>query len=164
MITDIDMIPMNRTYYTKHIEEFDNSKFIYLRGVILFNVKQMAMCYNVATPEIWREIFEINTVEDIINKIKHVAQNNTIRPGHGKQGWSLDQLILYQKVTEWNKKTHNFACVKDTTTGFNRLNRTSFSLNDAIKKNISRGAYSDYHCYRPMSQYSKINNDIYDLL
>ena len=31
MITDMDMLPMNRSYYTENIKPFDNSKFIYLR-------------------------------------------------------------------------------------------------------------------------------------
>ena len=29
LITDIDMIPMNKTYYTVNIEKHDNDKFIY---------------------------------------------------------------------------------------------------------------------------------------
>ena len=28
MITDMDMLPMSKTYYTEHIRSFDNSKFI----------------------------------------------------------------------------------------------------------------------------------------
>ena len=35
MITDMDMIPMNKTYYTKNIENIDNNKFIYLRDVCI---------------------------------------------------------------------------------------------------------------------------------
>ena len=31
MITDIDMIPMNRTYYSINIESIADNKFIYLR-------------------------------------------------------------------------------------------------------------------------------------
>ena len=33
LITDMDMLPMNRTYYTKNIEEYSDSSFIYLRDV-----------------------------------------------------------------------------------------------------------------------------------
>jgi len=29
LITDIDILPMNRTYYTEHIKPYDNNKFIY---------------------------------------------------------------------------------------------------------------------------------------
>ena len=57
LITDMDMLPMNRTYYTKNVELFDNSKFIYYRGDACFEYKQIAMCYNIATNEVWRDIF-----------------------------------------------------------------------------------------------------------
>ena len=60
MITDMDMLPMNRTYYTEHIKSFDNSKFIYLRGDVCFDYNEIAICYNVAVPNVWKEIFNIN--------------------------------------------------------------------------------------------------------
>ena len=64
-------------------------------------------------------------------------------------------------VNNWNTKTNNFVCLKDT--NFKRLNRNTFNLdNNIIKNNISNGVYSDYHCYRPMSKYSNINYAIYN--
>ena len=35
LITDMDMLPMNRSYYTKNIEIFPDDKLIYLRTVLL---------------------------------------------------------------------------------------------------------------------------------
>lgn len=164
MITDMDMLPMNRTYYTEHIHSFDNSKFIYLRENVCFSDKQIAMCYNVAVPNIWKDIFEINSIEDIRNLIENTSKNNIIKEGHGNIGWSIDQIILYQKVMEWNEKTNNLVCLKEKDTGFKRLNRHAFNMNDDIKKKISNGVYTDYHCFRPMSQYSELNYEIYNLL
>jgi hypothetical protein len=122
------------------------------------------MCYNVATPIIWKEIFEINSIEDIRNMLISTSENNIIREGQGNVGWSTDQVVLYKKVMEWNKKTNNLVCLKENNTKFHRLNRGFSELNDNIKKNISNGIYSDYHCFRPMSQYSTINYDIYNNL
>jgi hypothetical protein len=164
MITDMDMLPMNRSYYTEHITSFDNSKFIYLRDNVCFDHNEIAMCYNVATPIIWKEIFEINSIEDIRNMLISTSENNIIREGQGNVGWSTDQVVLYKKVMEWNKKTNNLVCLKENNTKFHRLNRGFSELNDNIKKNISNGIYSDYHCFRPMSQYSTINYDIYNNL
>ena len=42
--------------------------------------------------------------------------------------------------------------------------QTVEALRDQIRNNISNGVYSDYHCLRPMSKYSKINYEIYNLL
>lgn len=165
MITDIDMLPMNRTYYTEHIKPFDNSKFIYLRENVCFNENQIAMCYNVAVPSVWKDVFKINSIEQMKNEITHVFNNNAIKEGHGNVGWSIDQLVLYRKIMDWNRHTNHFVCLKEKDTKFKRLDRNTFSLNDSvISENISNGVYSDYHCYRPMSQFFNENTFIYNLL
>ena len=166
MITDMDMLPMNRTYYTENIKEFDNNKFIYLRENICSEINQIAMCYNVATPKVWSEIFDISSIEDIRNNITIISNKNVIKEGHGNIGWALDQLILCQKVKDWDKKTNNFIRLQEKNTGFNRLDRLyNFNINNKkIKKMISMGVFSDYHCLRPMKNFESINNKIYDLL
>ena len=164
MITDIDMIPMNKSYYTENIKIYDNNKFIYFRGNVLLSNKEIAMCYNVAIPTVWNQIFTINSVEDIKNRIIDINKNNIILEGHGNTGWSIDQQVLYNKVMSWNKKTNNLVILKDKDTGFNRLDRSNLRLNDIIKKNIKDHKYSDYHALRPFKQFEKINNMIFDLL
>ena len=164
MITDIDILPMNKTYYTEHIKMYDNSKFIYLRENICFEYNEIAMCYNVAVPAIWKDIFKIHSVTDIIYTITNISSNTIIHEGHGNIGWNIDQRTLYNKVMEWNTKTNNFVCLQEKDTNFRRLDRNTFIMTDNIKKLISDGLYSDYHCYRPMSQYFKINYDIYNCL
>lgn len=165
LITDMDMLPMNSTYYTKNIVEFDNNKFIYYRDNVCFEYKQIAMCYNVATPKIWKDIFKVNSINDIVNVIKETFIKNTIKEGHGNTGWCTDQLTLYNKIMEWNKKTNNFVRLKEKQTLFKRLDRNTFDISNVnIRENITSGKYTDYHCYRPMSKYSKINWEIFDLL
>lgn len=165
MITDIDMLPMNRTYYSENIKSYDDNKFIYYRENICLNINQLAMCYNVAIPKTWKNIFEVNSLEDIKNIIKYVSDNNIIKDGHGNVGWSIDQRILFNKVMSWNQKTNNFIRLKEKETKFKRLDRNSFNLSNVnVIQNITSGNYSDYHCYRPMSKYSDINWKIYNLI
>lgn len=165
LITDMDMLPMNSTYYTKNIVEFDNNKFIYYRDNVCFEFKEIAMCYNVATPIIWKDIFKVNSIDDIANVIKETFIKNIIKEGHGNTGWSTDQITLYNKIMEWNKKTNNFICLNEKQTLFNRLDRNTFDISNVnVRENITSGKYTDYHCYRPMSQYSKINWEIFNLL
>ena len=164
MITDIDMLPMNKTYYTESIKPYDNNKFIYLRENLLSYKKQIAICYNVASPHIWQEIFQISSLNDIINRLKSIFQNNTIIEGHANKGWSIDQKKLYKKVMKWNVKTNNFIRMKEKI--FHRLDRIKkWDINDKNERDrISNNFYIDYHCLRPMSKYYEINNTIYDLL
>ena len=164
LITDMDILPMNNTYYTEYIKQYDNSKFIYYREDHCFIYKQLAMCYNVATPKVWKEIFEIDTIDDIKDMLVNISQNNIIEEGHGKTGWFIDQITLYKKVMEWNNKTNNLICLKEAETKFNRLDRNTFRMTYELHKEIHEGVFTDYHCYRPMSDYRDLNNHIYDLL
>ena len=171
LITDMDMLPMNRTYYTKNVELFDNSKFIYYRGDACFEYKQIAMCYNIATNEVWRDIFKINNIEDIRNYILNVSNNTIIKEGHANEGWSTDQLVLYEKVMNWNLRTNNLICLDENKTGYRRLCRGSYNeINNIINNdeniinNIQNGLYTDFHCCRPMKDYSYINYKVFSLL
>jgi hypothetical protein len=164
MITDIDMIPMNRTYYTKNIENIDNNKFIYLRDVCFNDCKQIAMCYNVGLSNTWASIFNINSISDIYQRLIDVYKNINYIDGQGGSGWSTDQIDFYNYVINWNKNTNNFIILNDRNTGFNRLNRDTFIVNQQLENLIQNGYYSDYHCYRPYSKYKDINDKILDLL
>lgn len=165
LITDIDMIPMNKTYYTKNIDQYDDSKFIYYRENICFNYKELAICYNVATPYIWNEIFNINSINCIIRRLKGVYESIEYIEGHGKPGWSTDQKHLYEYVMRWDTQTNNLVCLKENKTKFKRLDRHTFDVNNRILlTNISHGLYTDYHCYRPYKQYKTINDKIFNLL
>jgi hypothetical protein len=122
------------------------------------------MCYNAATPKIWRDIFDIHSTDDIRDMLINITRNNLIEEGHGKTGWSIDQLFLYARVMDWQRKTMNLICLKDSDTKFNRLDRETFMMTSRLKMLIEAGIYTDYHCYRPMSKYSNINYAIYDIL
>jgi len=164
MITDMDMLPMNKTYYTEYIKNIDNNKFVYYRGHICGEDKQLVMCYNVSTPNVWKEVFNIHSVENIKKLIQLISNANIIREGHGNVGWDIDQRFLYHKVMEWKNKTNNVVFLFDKDTKFLRLDRHDFTMTNDIKDAISSGYFSDYHCYRPMSMYADINNQIYNLL
>ena len=155
LITDIDILPMNRTYFTQNIQNYDNDKFIYYRENICLNENQIAMCYNVATPKIWKDVFNINSKEDIINKIKNIySENNT---------WFADQITLFKHIKNWKLKQTSFVRLNEKETKFKRLDRNTFDTNN-IETIISNNSFTDYHCLRPMSKYSEINNKIVDLL
>jgi len=164
MITDIDMIPMNDNYYTKNIENIENNKFIYLRDVCINDYKQIAMCYNVGLNSTWSSIFNIKNIEDINKRLIDVYKNINYVDGHGKSGWGTDQIDFYNYVMKWNKETNNFIILNDKNTGYNRLDRNTFDLNNQIEMLIKKGYYSDYHCYRPYKDYKDINDKIVNLL
>jgi hypothetical protein len=163
LITDMDMLPMNDTYYTENIKDLSDDKFVYYRNVLLNN-KEIAMCYNTAIPSTWRDIFDIHSIDDITTRLETVYNRILYVDGHGKSGWSTDQTDFYEYVMEWNKQTNNFVILNDIDTGYRRLDRIHNYNHDLEKYRIKSGYYSDYHCFRPYNQNKEINDLIVDCL
>jgi hypothetical protein len=160
LITDIDMIPMNSMYFTNNIKNIDNSKFVYLRNV-LYEHDEIAMCYNIATPSTWSDIFNINSLDDINNRLVHVFTHIDYN-----NNWSCDQKHLYYYIHKWSSKTHNFIDMKDSDTGYLRLDRCFCSnfTEPVLTDIISNYTFSDYHMCRPHDKYQQLNNHIYKCL
>lgn len=97
MITDMDMLPMNHTYYTGGLESFKVDDFIYYREV---DGNQIYMCYNAAHPKTWGAVFEIKSEDDI-----EQALNNTYQQAYdgrpGLTGWFSDQLLMYSRLINY---------------------------------------------------------------
>ena len=163
MITDMDNLPMNNTYYTKNIEHISNNKWINLRDWRTRN--QICMMWQVAIPETWKQVFNIENLQDIKNTLVSVYSKINYVNGSKKGAWFTDQIFLYKKVMKWNETTKNYIFLKDSETKHKRLNRSKCNISDVnVRKNIVSGKYSDYHCCRPMSKHYKKNWEIYNLL
>ena len=158
MITDMDILPMNRKYFSENIQHIQNDKFVSMRNCLL-SEKQIAMCYCVANNKTWGNIFQIKTLEDVKTRLTKISHHY-----NGNISWFLDQIHLYHNVKYWNSKTNNCIILKDQQTKFNRLDRNTFTLNKNIIQSIKNGKYSDYHCYRPYNNYKEINEKIFELL
>jgi hypothetical protein len=153
LITDMDMLPMNRSYYVDHIAEIPNDHFVVYRDVCLPG--EISMCYNVAHPQTWTSMFGTESNETML-----VKWNSKVRYSgeHGGSGWNTDQIILVNAFNAWNgpKKILN-----DTITKYNRLDRAYPQIFDNpsyLRALIKQGVFSDYHCLRPYAQY-KTQND-----
>jgi hypothetical protein len=94
MITDMDMLPTNDTYFTSGLESYTKKDFIYYRHI---DHDQIYIMYNAAHPTTWSAIFEITSEEDIERRIydTYKAKYNGIP---GSTGWFTDQEILYKRL------------------------------------------------------------------
>jgi hypothetical protein len=159
MLTDIDILPMNRTYFTENIKHISNDKFISMRSGLLTE-KQISICYCVSNNKTWGNIFQIKTLEDIKTRLIKINEHY-----HKNINWFLDQIHLYHNVMYWNSITKKCIVLKDKYTRYNRLDRDqNFELNATISNNIKIGKYSDYHCCRPYLKFKELNDKIYELL
>lgn len=159
MLSDIDIIPMNSTYYTKNIEKFPDDKFIAYREQATTNgAQELVLCYNTATAKTWGEIFNIKTLDDVRQRLCKLYGEVNYIEGVVNRGWFTDQRCLYFYGKVWNKTSHNLVFLSDKKTEFKRLSRIDNFTFSQVKDDILAGKYVDYHCYRPYDKYKIIND------
>ena len=167
LITDMDILPMNRRYYIDPIISYNNTKFITYRPLSVVGTNEIAICYNIATNDVWQDIFNIHSMEDIHKTLKilyknkkYIGENANV---YYKSGWITDQLYLFEKAMEWNKKTNNHIILDDSL--FKRLNRNRpITQITKVQTNITKGFYSDYHLHRPYTQYKQLVDSLIDAI
>ena len=179
VITDIDIIPTSKDYFVKPILDIDNNTFVSYQTLKLTKEQEMYMvCYCIANSEIWKDVMKINNSEDICKRIEDVYKSINYVDGHGNSGWNTDQKHLYKYINEWKDDENNtFIEILSETNKYNRLTRKHIidfykefdkkdpaQLNDELIVKMSKGEYSDYHCYRPYQQYKLLNDKILDIL
>ena len=98
MITDMDMLPMNKSYYCNELDNFGQDDFIYYRHV---DGNQIYMCYNAAHPSTWGKIFEVNNIDEIEKKI-YETYHNSYNGIPGSKGWFIDQELMYKHLINYS--------------------------------------------------------------
>jgi len=159
LITDMDMLPMRRSYYTDPIANIPNDTFVVYRDVCL--PSEIAMCYNIAHPRVWESVFGSASIEDNFRKIySEVSYDGQ----HGGSGWATDQIFFAKQFHAW---TGPKAVLDDRVTRFCRLDRVlphQFINRLTLYGAIRGGVYADYHCLRPYSQYKELNDFVVNCL
>jgi hypothetical protein len=150
IISDIDLIPGNNIYFDVPLRPFSPSTFISMRPQEVTQAPdQIAICYNVATPRIWSEIFGIRDVADIDRFLCENNPKGGYNDAHGGTGWFSDQELLYTYVTRWHATTgKQLVFLSDTDTCFKRLDPLDFMYDsDQMLECLRSGRYSDCHIY-----------------
>jgi hypothetical protein len=105
---------------------------------------------------IWNSIFNINNVDDIIERLKEWYKmcgryefNNKFRSKC--VGFHFDQQIFYKYLEEWNSKSGDLVLYNLSVR--NRFNPSkNFNQNVELEK-IKRGLYDDYFFLRPFKEF-----------
>lgn len=159
LITDMDMLPGNRTYYVDSVSSLSSDAFIVYRDVCFPG--EIAMCYNVARPSIWSGVFG-SEPSDVV--LRRWYQGTGYDGNHGGVGWGTDQVIFKKLFDEWSGKK---IVLNDTITSFTRLDRVhpwNFTNRTQLRNTILAGYICDYHCLRPYSENKDINDFIVSCL
>ena len=155
LISDIDMFPMNRSYYENPIKNISSDFFVTYRS-------DYFMCYNIAPPKTWGDVFNIHSLEDCYRALSKTYPK-TYAGARGTPGWFIDQALLSKGVKSWSKyKTHHAIRIEES---LHRLECSSlkknFKKDSPNAKNIQNLVYTDLHlnCLNPQDV-----DMIYDLL
>lgn len=152
LITDIDMFPMNRSFYIDPIAKIKTDHFVTYRGGYF-------MCYNIASPSTWSDIFQIKSFDDCLEKL--ASSYPADYKGKFRPGWNTDQVLLRKFVKGWDKVSthHDFGIANDL---FARLDRTHGTpQDDATKDKITNLQFSDFHASCARAEHV---NWVYDML
>ncbi len=147
IISDIDMIPLDKKYFIETIKDLDNNIFFSYRG-IHHKEKQIFICYNVASATTYQDVFTVKSAEDIILLLK--LWNTWVRyeGRHSGEGWFADQLILYDAIINWEYYSSRFSSKTDEELSFRHLDRSEnnwINLNSQLKTELKYGYYKDFH-------------------
>lgn len=141
VITDMDMLPANTSYFTEKLLSAPDDAFVNMRPLSAVSQGQIAMCYTAAATSTWSRLFGIRTHNDIRAFLE--ANYNPRTDGvHGGTGWFQDQEILYQHTS------HDPKFVQLSDSGFRRLDFFHHRYDMQLFLSMLRsGQYSDAHFY-----------------
>jgi GT2 family glycosyltransferase len=159
IISDMDMIPTRKSYYCR---DYPEDKITHLRGDIMY--KEIVICYNVGSPQSWKNLFPVNSVDDVIKFIKSwYTQYGGSSDIQGGKGWNIDQRVLYDR---WQQNLSLYNMLEDKKQDFKRLDRVddekSYTRDTFIS--LAKEQYSDYHMHRPYSDYKETIDKVLDIL
>lgn len=148
LISDIDMLPLNRNYFIERADKIDSDKILIYSGQPYGNVPYYPMCYILGNSNLLKETLEINDNYEIhINKMKNYSNLD----------WNTDEKYLYNMTLN----NDNVLVLRDRKFyggAEKRIDRGNWIYNEKLLKS---GYYIDSHLLRP---YEKHRNEINKLL
>jgi len=163
MISDIDMLPLNRPYYVNPAASAPSDTVVIYRTDEVFingNPREIYMCYVCTSPRSWRGLFGDEPHETILRRWSEGSS------------WSTDQIELTKAYKNWGGPKIILA---DRTTGFSRLcrsylnsprgkpEREVFEDRNLLRRLVLSESFSDYHL--PSNDtHQEINDYVIELL
>jgi hypothetical protein len=143
IISDIDMIPLSRDYFVNSVTDLPDDAFIVYRDRAYGeNDARYPMCYVAAKGSVFKDIFNVDSINDISSIIK-VWHSLGL-------GWSTDELVLHMYLRNWPLYRTN--CIKLGHSVEKRIDRGLWKYDFEL---LSGGGYIDAHCPRPYSAYKE---------
>lgn len=162
IISDMDIIPLNNDFFSKTIETLHQQNTFCIYRNVISEYKQYPMCYCAGSSDVWKKIFKINIMNDLIQTLTSwYSKDDYAISSASSEMWAQDQLQLFKSITDIeNDDNINIVKFTDEQTHFTRLDRSQIDsiTNNVIeiKSQINEGKYSDFHLPRPFTVYKDL--------
>lgn len=152
MISDMDVLPMNKDYFFTKIKRLQHDNFfVVYRDKAYANNSRYPMWFLAAKGSIYQEIVGVDWqgVEEAIKQ--WVAEG---------YGWDTDELVFTKYINKWHETSRR--CMKLGYGGMEqRIDRSSWHYNENLLK---KGYYHYSHMIRPYSQYKDELDKLFHLI
>jgi hypothetical protein len=166
IVSDIDLVPLSRTYYADALRGIDRDHFVSYRDVLL-HLGEIPICYNAARPSTWAALFGVTSGDELRTRLREWTSGVAYEGMRGGAGWTTDQHVLHRVLLERGRSARDVWILDDYYTGFRRLERAAVAkagdLNGSMRELIATGRYSDYHCLEPHAEFRELNELAVDL-
>jgi hypothetical protein len=166
IISDVDLLPIRPSYFHAPVAALDERFFVVYRDVLLPR-GEVVIPYNAARPETWGEIFGIGDLADVRARLGEWARGVDYEGVRGGSGWYTDQLTLYRKLFEWDRRTGRAWILDDDICGYRRLYRRELESRGKVTPELARGLrsrrYSDCDWVIPFGVHEALNRELLDL-
>ncbi len=143
IISDIDMLPLNRDYFFDSIQDIPDDSFVVYRDKAYGpGSKRFPMCYNAGKGSVFKSIFRFNSVTHIPILIKAWVEKGL--------GWHTDEILLTAYIRNWQGLNDHCVFLGHTSMESRRIDRANWIYN---KTRLSKNYYIDAHMVRPLDQY-----------
>lgn len=148
MISDMDMMPLQRRFFCDGFARFEPDQFVSLRGIDI-GLGQVYACYVGATPNTWGDLFEIRTSDDVVCRMEDWASRYPADGCHGGHGWWTDQQELFRRVREWQATQPKRVAPVPWREHISRLDRCNpeeyRTWDDQLEARLKAEYYVDFH-------------------
>jgi hypothetical protein len=147
LVSDIDMLPVRRSYFFDGAANCPEEAFLVYRGLTPNCEPRYPMCYIAGKGNLFGSIFGISNRQDIAKTIYEWASWG--------YGWNTDELLLYDFLNAWENRGGHVVRLNHEVGP--RIDRDFWP--DSITV-IDISQYIDCHCQRPYSAHKELIDQI----
>lgn len=142
VMSDIDLVPLNRSFFYRPLAALDERFFVSFRDDVHDPVVAWPVGYNAAAPATWGEVFGVASMEDVRTRLADWTRDVPFE-GRGGTGWFQDQRMLRDALMAWPGRDERLWMLSSALTGERRLYR--YNVTWWRRLLVRAGYYTDLH-------------------